>query len=99
MKKLTISLMLVVAALCGCMPSTTVRTVDTRPTLAFKGAPEGAVLIIDGLNMGAVGQYDGDPKTLAVEPGTHTIRVMSGSTVLFEQRVFVEDSLKTISIR
>ena len=33
-----------VLALAACtMPSTTVRTTDTRPSLAFEGAPDGSV--------------------------------------------------------
>jgi len=57
----------------GCsMPATSVRTVDDRPTLIFKGAPDGAVLFVDGLNLGPANQYNGAPKALIVEPGTHT---------------------------
>jgi hypothetical protein len=80
------------------MPATTVRTVDDRPTLAFKGAPAGATLYIDGLNMGPVDQYDGVNMVLTVEPGTHTVRVTVNNAAIYEQRVFVESSLKTITI-
>jgi len=81
------------------MPKTSVRTVDDRPTLAFKGAPENAVLFVDGLNMGNANQYNADPKTLSIEPGTHLVRVIVNQDVIFEQRVFVESALKTITIR
>lgn len=100
--KIVISLLLSILTciLCSCsMPNTFVRNVDDRPKLVFKGAPEGAVLVVDGLNMGNAGQYDGDPKVLVVEPGTHSIRVTSGSDVIYEQRVFVESSMKTITLR
>lgn len=94
------ALMALTFVLCSCsMPNTSVRTVDDRPTLAFRGAPEGAVVLVDGLNMGAAGQYDGEPKVLVVEPGTHIIQVTLGSEVVYEQRVFVESSLKTITVR
>jgi len=101
MKKVIIfSFLALVFTLCSCtMPTTTVRTVDDRPTLAFKGAPEGALLYIDGLSMGPAGQYDGETKVLTVEPGTHTVRVMVNNVAIYEQRVFVESSLKTITIR
>lgn len=99
MKKVIVfSLLALVFALCSCMPTTTVRTVDDRPTLAFKGAPAGATLYIDGLNMGPVAQYDGENMVLTVEPGTHTVRVMVNNTLIYEQRVFVESSQKTITI-
>jgi len=101
MKKTSLFVMLVImTVICSCsMPNTSVRTVDDRPTLAFKGAPENAVLIVDGLNMGNASQYDGEPKVLTVEPGTHMVRVTFNQEVIFEQRVFVESSLKTITIR
>jgi hypothetical protein len=108
MKKVVVlSFLALVFALCSCtMPTTTVRTVDDRPTLAFKGAPEGALLYIDGLNMGPVAQYNAEPKdtyeptkVLTIEPGTHTVRVTVNNEVIYEQRIFVESSLKTITIR
>ncbi len=101
MKKVIVfSFLALVFALCSCtMPTTTVRTVDDRPTLAFKGAPEGALLYIDGLNMGPAGQYNAEPNVLTIEPGTHTVRVTVNNEVIYEQRIFVESSLKTITIR
>jgi hypothetical protein len=101
MKKLLIlGLIVITYVLCSCsMPSTSVRTVDDRPTLAFKGAPENAVLFVDGHSMGAANQYNAEPKTLTVEPGTHVVRVTINQDVIFEQRVFVESSLKIITIR
>lgn len=101
MKKVIVfSALALVFALCCCtMPTTTVRTVDDRPTLAFKGAPEGALLYIDGINMGPAGQYDGESKVLTIEPGTHTVRVAVNNDTIYEQRIFVESSLKTITIK
>lgn len=101
MKKVIVfSFLAVVFALCSCaMPTTTVRTVDDRPTLAFKGAPEGALIYIDDLNMGQAAQYNGEPRVLTIEPGTHTVRVTLNNEVIYEQRIFVESSLKTITIR
>ncbi|MGA7829134.1 MAG: hypothetical protein WCA04_15860 [Geobacteraceae bacterium] len=101
MKKLIcFSLLLTVFLFAGCsMPNTTVRTVDDRPTLAIKGAPAGSILYIDNISIGAAGQYDGDPTVLTVEPGTHVVRVAVGKNTIYEQKVFVESSLKTITIR
>ena len=96
-KPLAISLMILLAA-CS-MPSTVVKTPDTRPSLAFEGAPEGAVLFLDGVRTGPANQYDGQPSVLRVEPGTHlvTIRGADGA-VLLEQKVFVESELKTLKV-
>ena len=101
MKKILIIAMLIITCgICGCpMPQTSVRTIDDRPTLAFKGAPDGSILFLDGVNMGDAGQYDGDPDVLTIEPGTHNIRITSSDTVVYEQKVFVESALKTISVR
>lgn len=93
-------LLLIVFLFSACaMPSTTVRTVDDRPTLAIKGAPDGAVLFVDGLDMGFANKYNGDPTALTVESGTHSVRIVINNTSIYEQKVFVEDSLKTITIR
>ena len=96
-KPLAISLMILLAA-CS-MPSTVVKTPDTRPSLAFEGAPEGAVLFLDGVRTGLANQYDGQPNILLVEPGTHlvTIRGADGA-ILLERKVFVESELKTLKV-
>ena len=96
-KPLAISLMILLAA-CS-MPSTVVKTPDTRPSLAFEGAPEGAVLFLDGVRTGLASQYDGQPNVLLVEPGTHlvTIRGADGA-ILLERKVFVESELKTLKV-
>ena len=91
---------LLILLLGGCaMPVTTVKTIDDRPALAFKNAPEGAVLFVNGLNMGPANEYNGDPKILNVETGTHSLRITANGAVIFEQRVFVESALKTITVR
>jgi hypothetical protein len=90
----------VLLALVGCaMPSTTVRTTDTRPSLAVVGAPSGAVLVVDEKAIGPANEYDGNPTVLRVEPGTHEVEVRDrrGQPV-FHQRVFVESELKTIQV-
>jgi hypothetical protein len=101
MKKiLFFALLTAICGIFGCsMPYTSVRTVDERPTLAFKNAPNGAILFIDGVNMGDPVQFNGDPNVLAVEPGSHSIRITSSDTVVYEQKIFVESALKTITVR
>ena len=87
-------------ALAACaMPSTTVRTTDTRPSLAFEGAPDGSVLYVDGQKIGDPNQYDGQPNILLVEPGTHQVVVKAADgTPLFERKVYVESELKTLKV-
>ncbi len=87
-------------ALAACaMPNTTVRTTDTRPSLAFDGAPDGSVLYVDGQKIGDPNQYDGQPNILVVEPGTHTVVVKGADGApLFERKVYVESELKTLKV-
>jgi hypothetical protein len=81
------------------MPSTTVRTTDSRPSLAVEGAPRGSQLFVDGNPVGDAGAYDGRPAVLLVEPGTHVVDVRDGSgRVIFRQTVFVESETKTIQV-
>lgn len=97
-KPLAIFLMILLAA-CS-MPSTVVKTPDTRPSLAFEGAPDGAVLFLDNVRTGLASQYDGQPNVLLVEPGTHVVTIKGADgAVLLEQKVFVESELKTLKVR
>ena len=90
--------LLSLAAACA-MPSTVVRTPDTRPSLAVEGAPAGAILFVDGVRVGEAILYDGEPNVLLVEPGTHTVTVRAADgTELLEQKVFVESERKTLKV-
>ena len=86
--------------LCSCaMPSTVVRTTDTRPSLAFEGAPDGSQVYLDGLPVGEAEQYDGQPGVLVVEPGSHHVAVKGrDGSVLLERKVYVESEIKTIQV-
>jgi len=98
MRKLTALSLLLFLAACS-MPSTVVRTPETRPSLAFEGAPDGAVLFLDGVRVGDANRYDGQPNTLLVEPGTHTVTVKGADgAVLLEKKVFVESELKVLKV-
>ncbi|MBP9855617.1 MAG: hypothetical protein KBD53_12180 [Candidatus Omnitrophica bacterium] len=98
----TIFLVVVISfAFVGCAPRypvTTVNTLDTRPTLSFKGAPEGAVISVDGLNMGKAAKYTGRSTALVVEPGTHELQIIQGGEVIFKQTIFIESEHKVINV-
>ena len=85
----SLAILVAVAALAGCMPQTTVRTGMSPPTLIVTGAPSGAVLFVDGLDMGSAAQYDGNPKVLAVLEGTHAVEVRLGANVVYREKAFV----------
>ena len=93
--------MLVLAiTLAGCsMPTTTVRTVDSRPSISIVGAPSGATLLVDGIRVGNAIDYNGEPNVLLIEPGTHRIVVQQGTTVIYDQQIFVDSESKRIVVR
>lgn len=94
------SLFILLLFMLGCsMPVTTVRSIDTRPSLAINGASATAELVIDGLNVGKANVYNGDPKTMTIEPGSHRVSIIENGKVLYEQNIFVESELKTITVR
>ncbi len=98
-KRLALLPLLGACALACAYPQSAARTPDTRPSLAFQGAPAGTVLYLDGNAIGDPNAYDGEPNVLLVEPGTHvvTIRAKDG-TVLFERKIFVESERKTVQV-
>jgi hypothetical protein len=83
---------------CNSYPVTKVSAVDSRPTLSFKGAPPDGILFVDGINMGLVSQYNGQPRVLIVQPGSHEITVSENNHTIFQQSIFVENESKEISI-
>lgn len=101
MKKKFLPLLAIALFLYSCsMPETVVRTTDTRPQIAIKNAPRGAHLYVDGLEIGRANKFDGAPKTLIIEPGTHLIVIKKpNGEILYKQKIFVESELKTISIK
>lgn len=98
MKRLSLALAAALALACA-GPTTTVKTVDTRPAIAVVGAPAGTVLYVDGRAVGDATAFDGRPGVLRVAAGTHTVELRDqAGAVVFTQRVFVEGELKTILV-
>lgn len=94
------SVLLICFFLFNCsLPITNVETVDSRPVLAIEGAPENSKLYIDGLMVGNASDYNGRPRVLLIEPGTHEVSIKTRIGVsIYNQRIFVESGLKTIVI-
>ena len=88
------------AALAACaMPHTSVRTIESRPSLLVTGAPAGSVLYVDGQAAGATADEGGNPVAVRVEPGAHQVDVRdAGGGLVYQQQVFVESDLKTIQV-
>ena len=99
MKTILTSLLIMTVVTSCVYPTSTVRVTDDRPTITIQGAPEDAVLYVDGLSMGSVGRFDGDPEVLLLEPGTHKIEITSSGKVLLSEKMFFgSGAMKTISV-
>lgn len=88
------------AALSACVqyPTAKQQVVDQRPQLSFvvdEGNAEitAARVLVDGLDVGPVGNFVQGKAALRVLPGTHLIRVQTSSTVLLEQRIYLGDGV------
>lgn len=80
----------------GCvqMPTEKQGVSDLRPQISF--VAEGhhdAQVFIDGAAVGRVGDYLEGKAALRVLPGTHVVRVVSGTRVVLEERFYVGDGV------
>lgn len=93
------------SGLTGCtqMPTERQGVTDLRPQLSFKFEDEtlaNARILIDGLDMGIVGDYRNGMAALRVLSGMHNIRVVHGGTTLVDERVYVGDGVnRTVLVK
>lgn len=55
----------------------------------FEAFPPNASVIVNGVTVGVIADFDGVDQTLPVPEGTNTILVRDGQRKLFDKRVFV----------
>lgn len=89
---------LVAALSSGCAQAPTEKqsVVDSRPSLAFRaesGRAEDARIFVDNLEMGSVDEYLEGEGALQILPGTHIVRVVAGSDVLLEEKIYLADGV------
>lgn len=83
-------------SLLGCsMPSTTVRSVDVRPSISVANVGDASELYVDGLRIGRAADFQ-EPNQLRLEPGTHRVSLVENGATIFEQMIFIESEHKTI---
>ncbi len=96
------TLVLAAGLLAGCAlkdPVTRTDVVDERPQLVIANAGEGAVLIVNGVNLGEASRYNGDPGSLRLPAGTHTVEIQQGGLTMHQEKVFLSDSaIRTIAV-
>ena len=70
---------------------------ESRPAIGVAGAPAGAVVFVDGLEMGQASKFDGKRHVLLVESGTHLVEVKSADgQVLHSETLFLGSSTTKI---
>ena len=84
----------------GCVQYPTERSSvsDLRPQISFRfdvsnSRLAGARVIVDDLDSGRMDDFVDGKAALRVLPGTHVVKVVSGSDVLLEERVYVGDGV------
>ena len=88
---------LALAALAACVSHPTEKqgVVDQRPQISFRigDADTDARVIVDGLDMGRVGDFAENKAALRVLPGTHQLTVQAGKKVLVSEKFYVPDGV------
>ena len=88
------------AALSGCVqyPMERQSVVDQRPQISFRFDPADARMnearvLVNGLDSGRLGDFLDGKGSLRVLSGTHGVKVISGSDVLLDERVYLGDGV------
>jgi hypothetical protein len=87
---------LLVAAGCTQMPTETRGVSDMRPQISFKPSSEAtraARVLLDGLDIGSVGDYLDGVSAARILPGSHVLQVRAGEAVLLEEKFYAADGV------
>lgn len=77
-------LLLLLLAACVLPPADHIAPVDDRPSLMIANAPSGARLMVDGADMGEIGD-----SPVLLEPGTHLVSVTGAGGVIHSEKLFL----------
>lgn len=100
-RRLAVALLVcMLAAACSVKyPTTRTDVVDERPQLVIANAAEGAVLLVNDVDVGLASKYDGKPGTLRVPKGINTVEVLVGGQSVHKEKVFLTDGvIRTITV-
>ncbi|MEO5661631.1 MAG: hypothetical protein ABIQ90_17835 [Polaromonas sp.] len=81
---------------CTQMPTEKQSISDMRPQISFKVAGDrvhSATVILDGLDMGTVGNYLEGAASLRILSGTHVLSVASGNQIIFQEKFYAGDGV------
>lgn len=75
-------------------PTSSASVSDLRPGISFNANnATDATVLVDGQNVGLVGDFLTGHGLLRVLPGTHQIKVVLGDAVLLDERVYLGDGV------
>lgn len=90
----------IIATLTGCVqyPTEKAGIVDMRPHVSFRFNTESSQLqsarvLVNGLDVGTVGDYLEGRAALRVLPGKNAIKVVNGASVILDQQVYLGDGV------
>ena len=81
---------------CSQLPTEKQNVSDIRPQISFKTNNEfvlSARVLVDGLDMGAVGDFLDGAAAMRILPGMHKLTVMAGSAVLLDEKIYLADGV------
>lgn len=81
---------------CTQLPTEKQSVSDMRPQISFKAGSESvqsARVLVDGLDMGSVGDFLEGIAAVRVLSGMHKLTVTAGSAVLLEEKVYLGDGV------
>jgi hypothetical protein len=81
---------------CTQMPTEKQTISDMRPQISFKAQSESsqnARVLVDGLDLGSVGDFLDGVAAVRVLPGMHKLTVTTGMGVLLDEKVYLGDGV------
>lgn len=102
---LALGVLIVGVSLTGCvqMPTEKQSVESLKPQISFRLANESAgyaVVVLDGLQVGAAGQFQTGRAALQIEPGMHQLVVHINGSTLINEKFYVGDGVtKTFDLR
>ena len=91
-----LSLVCLVMAGCTQMPTEKTGVADMRPGISFRVEAEGnlsARVLVDGMDSGTVADYLAGQSALRILPGNHRIQVVSGGSILLDEKTYIGDGV------
>ncbi len=91
-------LMLALISGCASPPPPAPVAKPHRTAVTIAGAPNGTILVVDGVSVGDARTYDGNPRMLGLESGTHRLEFHLRGKRIYTEQLFLNDSGGSITV-